>query len=440
METIAAGVMTEQRGNRAASLGRVRLRTLVRIRWVAIGGQAGALAIVHFGLDFTLPLIACLATIGISVALNVGLTAFAGPLTRNLSDRQAALYLAYDTVQIGALLFLTGGLYNPVALLILAPVTVSATVLSRGTTIGLGLLTAAAVSILVFWHEPFALHGPNYAPPDYLILGIWQALIIGLLFIAAYVGSVSEEARDMAAALGETQLALAREQRMAELGSLAAAAAHELGSPLATIAVVAREMQRDLPADSPLTADVQLLVEQAARCRDILAQLGASPHAKAAGGTPSMTLTGLLDDIAAPYRHAGKPIVVTCHARADAPAADEPKLKRLPEVVHAIGTLIQNAAQFASAVVIVDADWSAEALRIVIADDGPGFPPLLLDRLGEPYVSSRSGEGNHMGLGVFIAQTLLNRHGAQLSFANRPEGGAKVVIAWDRRDAEKMGR
>ncbi|MCW5771173.1 MAG: ActS/PrrB/RegB family redox-sensitive histidine kinase [Rhodospirillaceae bacterium] len=414
---------------------RLRLRTLISIRWAAVLGQSAAILLVHYGLDYTLPLIACAAAIGASILLNVVLT-LRGHLGRPLPDYHAVLYLGYDILQLAALLYLTGGLNNPFALLVLAPVIVSATALSRPATIGLGGLAVAVITVLAFYHQPLPWPRPGFELPEYYMLGVWQALVIGILFTAAWVGSVSEESRAVGDALVETQVALSRAQRLSELGALAAAAAHELGSPLATIAVVAKEMARDVPKDSPLAADVALLIEQSDRCREILAQLSQQPEQRR-DFEPGryMPLGQFLDFVAEPYRAEGKPIVISATAM-DGDDGEEPEIERVPEVIHALGTLIQNATQFAKDGVRIQAGWDLETISIEIVDDGPGFPPLLLDRLGEPYVSTRKDEGGHMGLGLFIAQTLLGRYGARLAFANRREGGARVTVDWDRATAE----
>ncbi len=426
----------------------MRLRTLVYIRWVAVGGQLATLILVHFGLGHKLPIVACFFIVALSVVVNI-VTSLRLPLRQTLSDRAAALFLGFDMLQLCALLYMTGGLQNPFSVLILASVTVSATVLSRGSTIGLGLLAAAAITVLAFWHEPFPWQAPAFDLPDYYILGIWQALIVGILFIAAFIGSVSEQARDMASALAETQLALEREQRVSALGTLAAAAAHELGSPLSTIAVVAKEMSRDVPADSPLAPDIQLLQEQTERCSQILADLSRNQEAED-GGTPfsRLALGVMLQEAARP--HLSDKIEVAYElmpAAEDEDDTDEPLVDRTPEFIHGVGTLIQNAIQFAAHRVLIHGEWDAEHVIVEILDDGPGISPHLLDRLGEPYVSTRTGDAHdreHMGLGIFIAHTLLSRIGADLTISNRPKtdplgGGATVRIVWPRRQFERQG-
>ncbi len=251
----------------------VSLRVLVLIRWVAVAGQGVTCLAVRygFGLDFDTGV--ALAIVAASAALNVAAT-LSQRGARRLGDRAASLYLAYDTLQLSVLLFVTGGLENPFALLMLAPVTVAATILSRASVIWISTLTVAAISVLALFHLPLPTAPATILRPEPLyVLGMWVALVFSTVFIAVYTWSVAAEARRMRDAFAATQLALAREQRISALGGLAAAAAHRLGSPLATIAVVAKELVRDLPADSPYAEDAQLLLSQSERCRTILAEL-----------------------------------------------------------------------------------------------------------------------------------------------------------------------
>ncbi len=402
-----------------------------------------ALVIVNFGLNYSLPMLACLATVGISAAINVGLVA-TRPMSGTLSDRSATLWLGYDILQLSTLLYLTGGLKNPFALLILASVVVSASVLSRWSTLALGLLVAVCISVLAFWHEPFPGPQPILDLPEFYLLGVWQALVIGGMFIAAFVGSVAEEGRRMQDALNAAQVALEHEQRLSSLGALAAATAHELGTPLATIAVTARELSHELPPGSPMAGDVELILEQTARCREILMELGRRPEAE--GGEPytRLPLTAMLDEAAGPHLAASVNLTRDFRPAGEAPDSPEPMLTRSPEFLRAVGTLVQNAIQFADSEVILRARWDEGTVTVEIIDDGPGFSAHLLDRLGEPYVSTRAGadsDGEHMGLGVFIAQNLLNRTGATLRFANQDwwdwwGAGAIVRITWPRRELE----
>lgn len=409
---------------------RVGLRTLVMIRWVAVTGQTATLLTVHFGFGFELPIVAALGVVAASALFNLALVTRRS-MTTQISHGEASAHLAYDIVQLSLLLFLTGGLRNPFALLILAPVTVSATVLPRLNTVALGVMAAVATTVLSVAHLPLPPLDPPLIMPDIYLLGVWEAMILGTLFIAAYVGSVSEEARRRAAALTAARLALAREHQLSAMGALAAAAAHELGSPLGTIAVTAREMAREVPPESDLARDVALLLEQSERCRSILQRLGEPLSPDALSPMSRLPLGALVESAALPYLKAEIDTRFETESE-DGSRAGEPVVERRAELVQGIGTLIQNAIEFAAHEVTVTTSWDADTARVEIADDGPGFPRAVLDRLGEPYISTRAGEKGHMGLGIFIALTLLEYGGAKVTCSNDPTGGALVQIVWPR--------
>jgi two-component system sensor histidine kinase RegB len=422
------------RPERRVAFDRISLRRLILIRWVAIAGQAVALLVVHYAFGFRLPLMPAFAIVACSVVLNLFITVYRRAATR-LGEQEAALFLGYDLLQLGFLLYLTGGLQNPFAILILAPVTVAAAALSLRPVIALALMAVAVITLLAFWHLPLPWRStapPPVFPPE-LVLGLWTALVLATVFIGGYAWSIAEEARRLRDAVAATQLALAREQRVSAVGALAAAAAHELGSPLATIAVVAKELVHELPPDSPHAEDVQLLLSQSERCRQILAQLARHPDDEGASPYTRLPISALVEAGSALYRD---PLVRLIFAATGSPAADEPLVARSPEIMHGLNNLIQNAMQFARDEVSVTTHWDRATVTVEIADDGPGFPAHLLGRLGEPYLSTRAGEANHMGLGIFIAQSLLDRSGAELTFDNLVEGGAHVVISWKRANLE----
>jgi len=403
----------------------MNLRTLVLLRWVAILGQGAAVLTAYFSLEYELPLMACLGAIGVSAALNLFLMRDSTERAR-LTDRHAARVLAFDLIQLSVLLFLTGGLENPFSVMILAPVIVSATILSRGATIALCVLSLFVNTVLAFYHMPLPWSEPGgFVVPLPYVMGMWTGIAVATVFMAIYVWSMAEEARRNVRALVATQAALARAQQMPALGGLAAAAAHELGSPLATITVAAKELQKEVPPGSALAEDADLLVSQAERCRDILANLAASPEVW--GGAPyeQLGLSALAEAAAVPYETDEIELDIVVE---DDVVGEEPQTQRSAEFLHGVGTLVQNAVQFARSAVELRLYWDDEIVRITIKDDGRGFPGWLLTALGEPYVSTRAGSGQHMGLGVFIAQTLLERVGAALEFRN--QGGAAVVITW----------
>jgi two-component system, sensor histidine kinase RegB len=416
----------------ATGFGRISLRTLVPIRWVAIAGQASTILIVHYGLGFGLPLLPALGVVAGSALLNVVLILLRQAAVR-LGERDAALCLGYDILQLAILLYLTGGLQNPFSILILAPVTVAATILSRRPVIALSIFAMTAISVLALCHEPLPWRTEPLVFPPELVLGIWLALVLATVFIGGYTWSVAQEARRLSDAFTAIQLALAREQRISAVGALAAAAAHELGSPLATIAVIAKELARDLPDHSPHAEDAALLLSQSERCRRILAEL--SHHPEHDGGSPytRLPISALVEAAGAPHRDQGVKLIFATAAQS---AREEPLVRRSPEIMHGLNNLIQNAIQFARREVSVTSFWDTTTVTVEIADDGPGFPLHLLGRLGEPYISTRAGAANHMGLGIFIAQSLLERSGARLAFDNLPEGGAHVAISWNRANLE----
>jgi two-component system sensor histidine kinase RegB len=412
----------------------VSLRMLVLIRWVAVIGQAATLLVVHYGFGFNFPLDGTLAVVATSAVLNLA-AALPRRASARLGDREAAFYLAYDILQLGMLLFLTGGLQNPFALLMLAPVTVSASVLSRSSVMFLSALTVVAISVLATFHLRLPWRPDMLLDPQPLyVLGAWTALVSSTVFITGYTWTVAEEARRMRDAFAATQLALAREQRVSAVGGLAAAAAHQLGSPLATIAVVAKELVHDLPPDSPYAEDAQLLLSQSERCRTILADLSRQDQGETGSFIARIPFSAQVEASGEPHREPGIDIV---YNKGGARDVAEPQIPRSAEIMHGLGNLIQNAAQFAREEVVVTTSWSEDTVAVDIVDDGPGFSPQVLARIGEPYISGRAGEAQHMGLGIFIAQSLLERTGARLSFANQPDGGGQVVVEWRRSALEE---
>jgi two-component system sensor histidine kinase RegB len=431
-------------GSTQAARGRVRLRTLSNLRWLAIGGQAAALFVVHFGLDYHLPLVRCLIAVLSSAALNA-LLAIRFPATHRLTNRDATLFLGFDVLQLGALLYLTGGIENPFSLMFLAPVVIAAATLNLGNTLILGALALVSVSFIALIHYPLPwIPGQHLDLPPLYQGGIWASLVIGIVFTSIYAWRIASEVSRMQAGLAATQLALAREHLLGSLGALATAAAHELGTPLGTIAVVARELERTLPPSSPEAEDARLLRAEAERCRGILTRL-ARPEESVLEKPERLPVGALLDEIAGEHR--GGDVTVDIHLQQSA-QGPEPKLWRIPELLHGLGNLLSNAADFARTKVGVSAEWNMREISIIVEDDGPGFEPEILERIGEPYVTSRPGSyalgntelgptdafsGQHgMGLGFFIAKTLVEQTGGSVRAKNREEGGARIVLRWPR--------
>jgi len=413
----------------------LRLDTLVRLRWLAVGGQTLAVLFVRFALNFPLPTTVCLLLIGLSAGLNLVLRA-RFPAMLRLGQWPAFALLAYDVLQLGALLLLTGGLENPFAILLLAPVIVSAAALAPRPTILLGTLAVAVATVLALAHWRLPWYPAETLPLLY-VGGVWVALVSACIFTGVYAFRVAEEARQLAKALNATEMVLAREQHLYALDGLAAAAAHELGTPLATIALVAKELEREFPPGGPHAEDVALLRSQSQRCREILSRL-TSMSGQVDHHLARLPLSHLIEEVVEAYRVFAVRIEVTPPVGKGA----EPVGRRNPAIVQGLVNLVENAVDFASELVTVGSEWNDDEVIITIADDGPGFSAAIIDRIGEPYVTTRrdtpTGEADHeaggLGLGVFIAKTLLERSGAVLDLANRatPARGAVIRIAWPR--------
>jgi len=422
---------------------RLRLNTTIRLRWFAIAGQAATLYLVYFSFGFPLPLIPCLAIIFLSAALNVALTLLA-PRSQLLASRHALLLLGYDISQLAALLYLTGGLQNPFFFLLVVPVAVSASTQPLIVTLILTAFDIVLASLLARYHMPLPwAHEPPPSLPYTYVIGLWSSLVSCIVFIAIYAWRIGQEARQMSEALTAAELVLAREQRLSALDGLAAAAAHQLGTPLSTIALVAKELERAVPDESPLREDITLLQTQTARCRDILSELSRSRREGEDDYFAQIPLSHLIEEVVAPLRVPGVEVVVgLTDGAAPSKPAPEPLMPRSPGLVHGLSNLVENAIDFAHERVTIDANYDQERIRLRIIDDGPGFHPNVFKYLGEPYVTSRprgdggdgDGEESGMGLGFFIAKTLLERSGASIRAVNRSPylGGAMVEVVWPR--------
>jgi two-component system sensor histidine kinase RegB len=419
----------------------VRLDTLIRLRWLSVIGQTVAVLVVYLGLEFDLPIWGCLSVIALSAWLNIALRV-RFTAARRLEPSRAAWLLAFDIAELGALMYLTGGLENPFSFFFLGPVLLSATALPARMTIMLGAFAILCVTLLVFFHLPLPWSEDMPAPflPDTYVVAIWLSILLAIFFIGIYAWQITEESRQLVNAMAAAELVLAREQHLTQLDGLAAAAAHALGTPLSTISVIAKELEREMDPKSPHAEDIRLLREQAQRCRDILSKLGELPAESA--HYDRLPLSGLLEEVAAPHRDFGIASDVKLAG------SDQPFGTRNPAILYGLGNLVENAVDFARERVEIAADWDDQTLTVVISDDGPGFAPEVMTRIGDPYVRSRrrrrmyASDDTGLGLGFFIAKTLLERSGARLTFANRnfPESGAVVTIRWPRDVFERVPR
>lgn len=418
---------------------RVRLGTLVLLRWVSIAGQTITVAVVSqvFGLKLPMGPIALAIAASVVVNLSYG---FIGETSHRLTGEQVAMMLGFDIAQLAVLLFLTGGLENPFALLLLLHATVAASILRRNLMIALLVLAGALTVLLNFAFVPLRdASGAAMHIPELVRGGMLVAHLFGLTFLAFYTNRVTSEMVDLALGLAAAQLALERTQKLTDLGGVVAATAHELGTPLATIKLAASELADELEDAPELQDDARLIVESADRCRDILRSMGRA--GKEDMQVKSAPLEAVLREAAEPHMGRGKEVRISL---ASGEAQSQPAIWRRPEVIHGLRNLIQNAVDFADSLVDVRASWNDSRLVVRISDDGAGFPPLLIGRLGEPMPRRRRPgeeaadrkEYEGMGLGLFIATTLLEHSGARVSFANGGNAGilpgAMAIIDWPR--------
>jgi two-component system, sensor histidine kinase RegB len=426
----------------------VRLRTLINLRWLAIAGQSGAVLFASIQLGLILDIGLTILAIGSAIVFNIASTLIY-PKNKRLSERETMLTLLFDLSQLVFLLFLTGGLNNPFALLILVPVTISATALRLKSTIFLGLLAIFLISVVANYYVPLrAQTGEVLRMPYLFISGFWIALIIGVVFLASYAWRITSETHSMSQALIATQMALSREQKLTDLGGVVAAAAHELGTPLATIMLVSSELLEELGDHPDLKDDAQLIRDQADRCRDILRDMGRT-------GKDDMLVhhapvTEVVREAAEPHQERGKKIWFKIAGK-QSKQTPQPMIHRHPEIVHGLRNLIQNAVDFSKANVWIDVMWTTDTITVVVADDGPGYPADLIGRIGDPFVRKRRSDKAQsqrpgyegMGLGLFIAKTLLERSCAEITFANGSDpflhleeipqrSGAIVEVIWPR--------
>ena len=429
----------------------VRLQTLIFLRWMAIVGQIIAIVAAQYFLTLNLELGYCSIAIGASILFNL-LAGFLSPANKRLSQKATILSLLFDLSQLGILLYLTGGLSNPFSLLLLAPVTISATALTLNATLFLGGYAVIMTTFLTYFHLPLTLqNGTIQVLQPLFIWGNWTALLIGFIFLSGYARRVTVETFSMSQALAATQMALDREHKLTVLGGVVAAAAHEMGTPLATIKMVATELEEELDSNEDLRDDARLIREQAVRLSEILRDMGRTGkedlHLKTA------PITEVLREAAEPHTNRGKLITTLINGVLVSESIGSiPNLPRQPEILHGLRNLVQNAVDFAYHNVWIDITWTEETIRILVADDGKGYPNDFLGRIGDPFLRRQKTkkdpgrpEYEGMGLGLFIAKTLLERTGAQLIFANgtsttAPNAafefatGAVVSVIWIRKD------
>jgi len=403
-------------------------KTLVNLRWIAIIGQIIAINFVHFYLKLDLPYIETHIIIFIGLITNIVLQF--NIRTNQLKDFSSSLFLVYDLLQLSTLLYLTGGIFNPFALLIIIPTIVSSTFLSMGTTIILGTLTIGLLFILKEYHKILpGLDIYNFNFPEYYLAGALVSIIIGLVFLSYFGIRFSGETKKRSEALDKLQQVMAKEYELDSLDGQAAAAAHSLGTPLATISVVAKELKKEIGDRSKYSKDLDLLISQSKRCSDILKKIS-KKEISDDQFINLIKVESLLEEIIISFKETSDK-KITLLENGD---KNKINIKRSPEIVFGLRNFIGNAIKFADREVRIKLISDEHNLVLIVNDDGPGFAEDIIKLIGEPYLKSRSKQITNkagLGLGIFLGKTLLERKKAQLTFFNREDlKGAAVKITW----------
>ena len=407
--------------------GGVRLDTLTLIRWVAISGQTFAILFVHFYLGYEIQIHLTLTVIALSVSYNI-IQQFKDTHNVRLSDKDAKAQILFDQIQLGVLLFFTGGLMNPFVILLLVPTSVSAALLVERSTYQ--LLAVSLCILLLEIITPYPLPWSGTPPSLPIVMMQGKALAIGftMVFTALYMARIAKEMRRQEHALTATKIALKNEQKLSALGAMAAATAHELGTPLGTILLISSEAIKECDPDDPIYKDLEDLHCEVKRCRAILSSLSEGGEAQE-DHFAWQTLEAFVREAASPHEDRGVDFIYT------RPEGEQPIIRRRPETIKALRNIMENAAGFATSTVRVTLKWDDEVISIEIVDNGPGFSSSILKRLGTPYLSTRKpvpGHDGGMGLGLFISKTLIEQTDGQINFQNTPKGGAQVIITWQR--------
>ena len=402
--------------------------TLTILRYIAIFGQFIAVNIVFFYLNLKFPIKESYIVIFIGLLTNLFLQLRVK--VNQLKDSYASLFLLYDLFQLSALLYLTGGILNPFSILMIIPTIVSSTFLSMGTTIILGLITSILLFLISFTHLPLpGLDSNIFAVPNYYTIGILISILIGLIFLSYFGIRFAGESKKRSEALNKLQEVISKEYELESLGGQAAAAAHSLGTPLATITVVAKELKKEIGNDKEYSKDIDLLISQTKRCSEILKKIS-KKQIEEDNFLSTIKFEDLLLEIIESFKETSSKSIelIVDNDR------NKIAIRRTPEIIYGLRNFIGNAVKFSRSKVKINLKSDQKIIEIKINDDGPGIPEDIIEKIGEPYIKSKSKQlfsNSGLGLGSFLGKTLLERQGARLSFLRNSDlGGALVILNW----------
>ena len=405
--------------------------TVVILRWIALIGQLITIYVVHFVINFDLPIILCSITIFFGGLTNIFIQF--NFKKNQLSNTESTILLFYDVIQLSVLIFLTGGVTNPFIIFLIVPAIISSTLLNLSSTIFLSIITILSMILLTFNHLDLPGSGDlHFHVPDYYVYSIPTALIVVLIFLNYFGFRFGYDARKRGNALSKLEIVLAKEQELESIGHQAAAAAHSLGTPLSTITVIAKELKKDLGINSEFNKDLDILIQQSKKCGDILKNISQNKIVDDEY-VLNISLQDLLFEISKSFEEISKNKIKLNFSE----DSQKIPIKRSPEITYGIRNFVGNAVKFANKKIEIDLLNDNINTTIRISDDGPGFPGDIADIIGEPYISSKSKKLKSkagLGLGTFIGKTLLERKKAIIEFSKSSLGGALVEISWKNSD------
>ena len=407
-------------------------KTLVNLRWIALIGQYITINIVNFIFKFELPFFACSLAIFVGVVSNFYLQFV---FKKNqLNNFTSTFVLFYDLIQLSILLYLTGGITNPFSILLIVPAIVASTFLNLRSTINLSIATIVILVVLTIYNFPIPHYGElHFHIPDTYLYALPTAIIVTLIFLTYFGIKFGIESRKRTEALNKLELILAKEHELESIGLQAAAAAHSLGTPLATIAIVARELEKEIGKNPKYVKDIDLLLTQTKRCSEILKNLS-KDNLKEDNFLTNIKIEQLISEIIRSFKEISKKKLSFLDEKNEL----NPKIERTLEITYGLRNFIGNAVKYSNSLVEINLESNSKITEVKVCDDGPGFSDDILEVLGEPYIRSKNkiiSSKSGLGLGTFIGKTLLERMKAKVLFDKCPKtNGAMVTIKWQTKD------